>query len=169
MAKLHLYDIIIWYVYFLSWLLLDNNQTSKWLHRWLHRYQCLGSSGIWGGYPRSSSQVSLSWYTMIHTACTLSTIQYLSLTCYAISTYSPSLTWRDVQYLIAYTSNRDSLSNGVWSTNGAGLRVSHKFGFGAIDAEAMVTRAKRWINVPSQHSATVYSSPTSGYAKFHCI
>ena len=76
---------------------------------------------------------------------------------------SPNLTWRDVQYLIAYTSNRDSLSGGAWSTNGAGLRVSHKFGFGALDAEAMVTRAKRWINVPPQHSATVYPSPSYGY------
>ena len=78
--------------------------------------------------------------------------------------YSPNLTWRDVQYLIAYTSDRDSLSGGEWSTNGAGLRVSHKFGFGAIDAEAMVTRAKRWINVPPQHHATVYPSTTYGYA-----
>ena len=78
-------------------------------------------------------------------------------------THSPNLTWRDVQYLIAYTSNRDSLSGGEWSTNGAGLRVSHKFGFGAIDAEAMVTRAKRWINVPPQYNATVYASRSYGY------
>ena len=77
-------------------------------------------------------------------------------------TCSPNLTWRDVQYLIAYTSDRGSLSNGGWQTNGAGLKVSHKFGFGAIDAEAMVTRAKRWINVPSQHSATVRPSTTYG-------
>ena len=83
--------------------------------------------------------------------------------CLKRTMHSPSLTWRDVQYLIAYTSNRDSLSSGVWSTNGAGLRVSHKFGFGAIDAEAMVTRAKRWINVPPQHNVTVSPSPSSGY------
>ena len=90
--------------------------------------------------------------------------------CHAVlhDTCSPNLTWRDVQYLIAYTSNRDSLSGGAWSTNGAGLRVSHKFGFGALDAEAMVTRAKRWINVPPQHSATVYPSPSYGYV-MHCV
>ena len=81
----------------------------------------------------------------------------------AIVPHSPNLTWRDVQYLLAYTSDRDSLSNGEWQTNGAGLKVSHKFGFGAIDAEAMVTRAKRWINVPSQHNATVYPSSSYGY------
>ena len=65
---------------------------------------------------------------------------------------SPELTWRDIQYLIAYTSNRDNLNpNKVWVTNGAGLKVSRRFGFGAIDAEAIVTRARRWINVPEQH------------------
>lgn len=30
------------------------------------------------------------------------------------------------------------------------LRVSHKFGFGVLDAEALVTRARNWINVPEQ-------------------
>ena len=75
---------------------------------------------------------------------------------------SSHLTWRDVQYLIVYTSNTDSLSNGEWQRNGAGLTVSHKFGFGAIDAEAMVTRAKRWINVPAQHNVTVQPSTSSG-------
>ena len=69
---------------------------------------------------------------------------------------SPSLTWRDVQYLIAYTSNRDKLVGGNWVTNGGGLRVSHEFGFGAINAEAMVTRARRWINVPPQQTAFVF-------------
>jgi len=47
-------------------------------------------------------------------------------------------------------------------TNGAGLTVSHQFGFGAIDAEAMVTRAESWENVPSQLSDTVTPSVTSG-------
>ena len=76
---------------------------------------------------------------------------------------SPSLTWHDVQYLIAYTSNPNDLVNGDWRVNGAGLRVSHKHGFGAIDAEAMVTRAKRWINVPPQVIARINPSITSGY------
>jgi hypothetical protein len=77
------------------------------------------------------------------------------------SLYSPALTWRDVKYLIAYTSNRDKLVGGDWITNGGGLKVSPKFGFGAIDAEAMVTRARRWINVPSMQSSPVYPSSTN--------
>ena len=47
-------------------------------------------------------------------------------------------------------------------TNGAGLTVSHQFGFGAIDAEAMVTRAKSWENVGDQVSDTITPSVTSG-------
>ena len=73
---------------------------------------------------------------------------------------STNLTWRDVQYLIVYTSNQDILVDGEWITNGAGLRVSHKFGFGVIDAEALVTRARQWISVPEQESDTVTPSQT---------
>ena len=49
-----------------------------------------------------------------------------------------------------YTSDTTKLKGGEWTTNGTGLKVSSQFGFGAIDAEAMVTRAKNWINVPNQ-------------------
>lgn len=56
-----------------------------------------------------------------------------------------------MQYLVAYTSDTSSLVDGDWQTNGAGLKVSHKFGFGAIDAEAMVTRARKWNSVPDKH------------------
>ncbi len=82
---------------------------------------------------------------------------------FTISTSSPSptLTWRDVQYLIAYTSNPDLLPEGDWATNGAGLNVSNKHGFGAMDAEAMVTRAKHWENVPAQQSVTIMPTVVS--------
>ena len=78
--------------------------------------------------------------------------------------FSPQLTWRDVQYLIAYTSNSDDLLARTDDefVNGAGLTVSHSFGFGAIDAEAMVTRARHWTNVPSQIESIVIPSVTSG-------
>lgn len=61
---------------------------------------------------------------------------------------SSALTWRDIQYLLIYTSNPTDLQEGDFSTNGAGLQVGSKFGFGAVDAEAVVTRARFWINVP---------------------
>ncbi len=75
---------------------------------------------------------------------------------------SPDLTWRDVQYLTAYTSNRDILVDEEWTTNAAGLRVGHRFGFGAIDAEAMVTRARHWITVPEQRMENVLPGTDSG-------
>ena len=74
--------------------------------------------------------------------------------------YSSDLTWRDVQYLIVYTSDTTKLKGGEWTTNGAGLRVSSQFGFGAIDAEAMVTRARNWINVPVQLQSRILSIRT---------
>ncbi|KAL5493420.1 hypothetical protein EMCRGX_G014600 [Ephydatia muelleri] len=55
---------------------------------------------------------------------------------------TPSLTWRDTQYLIMYTANPNILSSAGWKTNGAGRQFHLNFGFGAIDTEAMVTRAK---------------------------
>ena len=68
---------------------------------------------------------------------------------------SSNLTWRDVQYLIVYTSNPllTDTTNSIY--NGAGLLVSRQFGFGVIDAEAMVTRAQHWINVPQQQNETI--------------
>ena len=70
--------------------------------------------------------------------------------------FSPSLTWRDVQYLIVYTANPD-LTNDTdnLTRNGAGLAVSRQYGFGVMDAEAMVTRARHWINVPPQREDIV--------------
>jgi subtilisin family serine protease len=74
---------------------------------------------------------------------------------------NPSLTWRDVQYLIVYTAN-PHLPSGPLTRNGAGRAVSRQYGFGVMDAEAMVTRARHWVNVPSQVEDCVTSAPTSG-------
>lgn len=57
-----------------------------------------------------------------------------------------------MQYLVAYTANTNDLVDEQWVTNGAGLPVSHEFGFGAIDAEAIATRGRHWISVPNQLS-----------------
>ena len=79
-----------------------------------------------------------------------------------IITHSPSLTWRDVQYLIVYTAN-PQLTNGTdTEINGAGLAVSRQYGFGVMDAEAMVTRARHWINVPPQMNDTLTPIDDSG-------
>ena len=73
---------------------------------------------------------------------------------------SPSLTWRDIQYLIVYTANPNILSSAGWETNGAGRQFHLNFGFGAVDAEAMVTRAKHWATVPAQVASSVSVATT---------
>ena len=83
------------------------------------------------------------------------TVARLCTTCHSL--LSPSLTWRDVQYLIAYTAN-PNLTDGTGVFNGVGLSVSRQYGFGVMDAEAMVTRARHWINVPPQMNDSVPES-----------
>ena len=70
-----------------------------------------------------------------------------------------------MQYLVAYTSDSSHLkSYGDWTLNGGGLWVSPQYGFGAIDAEAMVTRARNWIPVPEQQSCLIFPETSNGYA-----
>ncbi|KAF7688537.1 hypothetical protein HF521_013344 [Silurus meridionalis] len=61
------------------------------------------------------------------------------------------LTWRDVQHIIVKTSRRGHLTAPDWHTSGAGYNVSHLYGFGLMDAEAMVKEAETWQQVPAQH------------------
>lgn len=70
-------------------------------------------------------------------------------------TCRPDLTWRDVQYTIVYSSNPSLTQDGDWITNGAGLKASLKYGFGVMDATALVNRARHWINVPQQINCTI--------------
>ncbi|XP_026234734.1 proprotein convertase subtilisin/kexin type 6 [Anabas testudineus] len=62
------------------------------------------------------------------------------------------LTWRDVQHLLVQTSRPVHLKADDWKTNAAGHRVSHLYGFGLVDAEAMVLEATKWRTVPPQHT-----------------
>uniref|UniRef100_A0A8C2A1W1 Proprotein convertase subtilisin/kexin type 5b n=1 Tax=Cyprinus carpio TaxID=7962 RepID=A0A8C2A1W1_CYPCA len=64
---------------------------------------------------------------------------------------NPFLTWRDVQHIIVKTSRAGHLSAPDWKTNAAGYNVSHLYGFGLMDAEAMVKEAEHWKQVPPQH------------------
>ena len=54
---------------------------------------------------------------------------------------NPSLGWRDLHQILVETSTLVDEANGGWQTNGAGHKVSHKYGFGLINAGAAVARA----------------------------
>ena len=65
---------------------------------------------------------------------------------------NPDLSWRDMQYMVVLTSRPEPLmSESGWFKNGANRYVSHKFGYGLIDAGEMVNLAEVWIPVPPQH------------------
>ncbi|XP_060524028.1 furin-like protease 2 [Cylas formicarius] len=65
---------------------------------------------------------------------------------------NPTLTWRDMQYLVVLTSRSAPLEKeSGWVTNGVSRKVSHKFGYGLIDAGALVNLAEKWTTVPPQH------------------
>ncbi|XP_037971515.2 neuroendocrine convertase 1 [Plutella xylostella] len=69
---------------------------------------------------------------------------------------NPNLTWRDVQHLIVWKSEYAPVSNNPgWKRNGAGLRFDVRFGFGLLNAEALVKAALDWQNVPQKYICKV--------------
>ncbi|XP_048828379.1 furin-like [Brienomyrus brachyistius] len=61
-----------------------------------------------------------------------------------------NLTWRDMQHLVVRTSRPAHLTTDDWRVNAVGRWVSHSYGYGLLDAGAMVTLARNWTNVGSQ-------------------
>ena len=63
----------------------------------------------------------------------------------------PGLSWRDLQYLILLSSDpRPLQAESGWQSNSLGRLVSHKFGYGLLDAGSLVRMALNWTNVPGQ-------------------
>uniref|UniRef100_A0A4W5M6P0 Furin (paired basic amino acid cleaving enzyme) a n=1 Tax=Hucho hucho TaxID=62062 RepID=A0A4W5M6P0_9TELE len=61
-----------------------------------------------------------------------------------------NLTWRDMQHLVVRTSHPAHLLTNDWNTNGVGRKVSHSYGYGLLDASAIVALAGNWTNVGPQ-------------------
>ena len=57
-----------------------------------------------------------------------------------------NLTWRDVQNILVHSSRKNDPTDSSWNVNGAGLNVSHKYGFGAVDAGSAVVLAENWTS-----------------------
>lgn len=73
---------------------------------------------------------------------------------------NPSLTWRDVQHLVAWTSDFEPLKdNRGWKRNAVGLLYNSRFGFGLLDAHEMTKAALNWTNVPQQTLRSVQPRP----------
>jgi len=77
---------------------------------------------------------------------------------------NPELNWRDVQHLTVRTCRpRGLLEARDWADNGVGLSFSHSFGFGLMDAGAMVKLAKEWKTVPEQQTCAIKGAPAQSY------
>ncbi|KZF25928.1 hypothetical protein L228DRAFT_279190 [Xylona heveae TC161] len=71
----------------------------------------------------------------------------------------PDLTWRDMQYLALDTAVPVNEEDGSWQDTPNGKKFSHTFGYGKIDAYAIVEAAKTfesvkpqaWLNSPWMH------------------
>ncbi|XP_023239624.1 furin-like protease 1 [Centruroides sculpturatus] len=71
------------------------------------------------------------------------------------------LTWRDMQHIVVRTANPANLFAKDWAVNGVGRNVSHSFGYGMMDAAAMVSLAKKWTTVPPQKVCEVRAQLSS--------
>ncbi|XP_015432292.1 PREDICTED: neuroendocrine convertase 1-like [Dufourea novaeangliae] len=61
------------------------------------------------------------------------------------------LTWRDVQHLIVWTSECSPLrENPGWFRNSVGFWFNSRFGFGLMNAYALVTASSNWTAVPEK-------------------
>ena len=67
---------------------------------------------------------------------------------------NPDLTWRDVQNILVHSSRKNDVNDSSWTVNGGGLNVSHKYGFGAVDAGAAVSLAENWTSSGEETNAT---------------
>ncbi len=67
---------------------------------------------------------------------------------------NPDLTWRDVQNILVHSSRKNDANDSSWNVNGAGHDVSHKFGFGAVDAGAAVSLALNWSSSGEETNAS---------------
>ncbi|MGP1273600.1 MAG: S8 family serine peptidase [Phycisphaerales bacterium] len=60
---------------------------------------------------------------------------------------NPALTARDVQHLVVQTAKLIDPGDPLWTVNAAGRRFNDNYGFGALDAGAMVIAAETWTPV----------------------
>lgn len=74
-----------------------------------------------------------------------------------------NLTWRDMQHIVVRTAKPANLIDPTWSKNGVGRRVSHSFGYGLMDASAMVKLARHWKNVPEQQRCEINAPHVDKY------
>ena len=62
---------------------------------------------------------------------------------------NPSLTWRDVMFIVVLSSRPKAIKSNNYIANKRGFLVSSRYGFGLMDAGRMTELARNWKNVPA--------------------
>lgn len=75
---------------------------------------------------------------------------------------NPKLSWRDVQHVLIHGAQMTDPTDPDWVTTKAGLKVNHKYGFGKMDAKALVDLSKTWQS-PGEYLS--YTTPVSQVGK----
>lgn len=68
--------------------------------------------------------------------------------CALVLDANAALSWRDMQHVLANTSDRIDAGDATWIQNAAGKWFSRRYGFGRVDAEGAVAAALTWNHVP---------------------
>lgn len=74
---------------------------------------------------------------------------------------NPNLGWRDVRLILAKSAEKNNPGDTDWTTNGAGLHINHKYGYGRIDANAAINMVNGWTNVGPEIMTEAFKSPNS--------
>ncbi len=78
-----------------------------------------------------------------------------------------NLTFRDVQQILLLSSRHGDLADPDVTTNGAGLLVSHRVGFGIPDAGQAVQLARAWTNRPPLTTISITDSQPAAIPDDH--
>ena len=70
--------------------------------------------------------------------------------------HRPDLNWRDIQHLTVHTAKPVDENDSDWKETSVGRLFNHKYGYGSLDAYAMVEAAKTWKSLGEQ---VTYESP----------
>ncbi|CAM1297206.1 FURIN (predicted) [Pycnogonum litorale] len=112
------------------------------------------SSSLTATYSSGSSDERKLITTELHHGCTnkfhgtSASAPIAAGICALVLQANRNLTWRDKQHIVVRTARSINLDAKDWAVNGVGRNVSHWFGYGLMDAAAMVKLAKTWKTVP---------------------
>ncbi len=75
---------------------------------------------------------------------------------------NPTLSWRDVQHILAVTADQNDPEHTDWTVNSAGHPVNHFYGFGRVNATAAVAASRGWTSAGAELTVSQSSTPNCG-------